>query len=151
MNEERHQTFKILSRHILICALVTILIFWFINEIPNSVYLFARIHIWLSIPIGLTISTWLTSKLIYNQLTNQNRNRFLVAFGFIFYSWTVAFLSTAISEAVLGTIKNKRFEIFDTLEGYAIYQLWFYWGVGIIHGLTGGLFLAMDLKKLKNE
>ena len=151
MNEERKQTFKILSRHILIGASVIILIFWFINEIPNSDYLFPRIHIWLSIPIGLTISTWLTSKLIYNQSTNQNRNSFLVAFGFIFYSWTVAFLSTAISEAVLGTIKNKRFETFDTLKGYAIYQLWFYWGVGIIHGLTGGLFLAMDLKKLKNE
>ena len=132
MNEERKQTFKILSRHILIGASVIILIFWFINEIPNSDYLFPRIHIWLSIPIGLTISTWLTSKLIYNQSTNQNRNSFLVAFGFIFYSWTVAFLSTAISEAVLGTIKNKRFETFDTLKGYAIYQLWFYWGVGII-------------------
>ena len=151
MNEKIKQTFKILSRHILIGASVTILIFWFINEIPNSDYLLARLHIWLTIPIGLTIATWLTSKLIYNQLTKQNRNRFLLAFGFIFFSWTIALLSTALSEGVLGTIKNKRFEIYNALEGYAIYQLWFYWGVAIIHGLTGGLFLAMDLKKLKNE
>jgi len=56
-----------------------------------------------------------------------------------------------LSEGVLGTIRHGRLEIIDTLEGYAIYRLWFYWGVGIIHGLTGGFFLAMDLKKLKNE
>jgi uncharacterized protein YneF (UPF0154 family) len=151
MNRERKQTFKILLRHLLIGVLVTIFIFWLIDEIPYSDYILARLHIWLTIPFGLILSSWLTSKLIYNRLTRQNRNRFLIAFGFIFFSWTVAFLSTAISEGVLGTIKNRRFEILDALAGYGIYQLWLYWLLGIIHGLTGGLFLAMDFKKLRNE
>lgn len=151
MTGEKTKTFKILLRHLLIGVLATIFIFWLIDEIPNSDYLLARLHIWLTIPIGMTISTWLTSKLIYNLLTNQNRNRFVIAFGFLFFSWTVAFLSTAISEGILGTIRNGRFEILDALVGYGIYQLWLYWLLGIIHGLTGGLFLAMDFKKLKNE
>lgn len=151
MNKEIKLTFKILLRHILIGVSVTIFIFWIINEIPNSDYLLARLHIWLTISFGLILASLLTSKLIYNQLTRQNRNSFLIAFGFIFFGWTVAFLSTAISEGILETIRNRRFEIFDAIVGYGIYQLWFYWLVGIINGLTGGLFLAMDFKKLKNE
>lgn len=149
MKQEIKLTFKILSRHLIIGALVTVFIFWLINEIPNSDYLLARLHIWLTIPFGLTLATWLTSKLIYKQVTGQKRNVYLVAFSFILFSWTIAFLSTALSEGILATIKNRRFEIFEALEGYAIYQLWFYWGVGIIHGLTGGLFLSFDLNKLK--
>jgi hypothetical protein len=146
MTQDTKLTFKILSRHIIIGALVTVFIFWIINEIPNRDYLLARLHIWLTIPIGLTLTTWLTSKLVYYQLTIQNKNKFLVAFGFIFFSWTIAFLSTAIIEGVFETIRNKRFEILDALEGYAIYRLWVYWGIAIIHGLTGGIFLAIDLK-----
>jgi hypothetical protein len=126
-------------------------IFWLINEIPNSDYLLARLHILLTLPIGLTLATWLTSKSIYNQITRQKRNKYLVAFGFIFFSWTIAFLSTAISEGILGTIRNRRFEILDALVGYGIYQLWFYWLIGLIHGLTGGLFLGINFNKLKNE
>ena len=151
MNRERKRTFGILFRHLLIGASVTIFIFWLINEIPNSDYLVSRLHIWLAIPLGLTLATWLTSKLIYKQLKRHNRNSFIIAFGFIFFSWTVAFLSTAISEGVLGTIRNRRFEIIDALVAYSIYQLWFYWLLGVIHGLAGGLFLAIDFKKLKNE
>ncbi|EOZ91933.1 hypothetical protein A33Q_4026 [Indibacter alkaliphilus LW1] len=149
MKQDIKLTFQILSRHLIIGALVTVFIFWLINEIPNSDYLIARLHIWLTIPFGLTLSTWLTSKLIYKQVTGQKRNVYLVAFSFILFIWTIAFLSTALSEGVLATIKNRRFEIFDALQGYAIYRLWFYWGAGIIHGLTGGLFLSMDLKTLK--
>lgn len=151
MNRERKLTFGILLRHLLIGASVAIFVFWLLNEIPSNDYLLAKLHIGLTITFGLILSTWTTSKLIYNQLTIQNRNSFLIAFGFIFFSWSVAFLSTTISEGILGTIKNKRFEIFDTLVGYAIYQLWVYLVLGIIHGITGGLFLAMDLKKLENE
>jgi hypothetical protein len=151
VNRERKQTFKILLGHLLIGVSVTIFIFWLLDEIPNSDYLLARLHIWLTIPIGLTLTTWLISKPIYNQLTRQNRNPFVIAFGFLFFSWTVAFLSTAISEGILETFRKNGFEIFDALLGYGIYQLWLYWLIGIIHGLTGGLFLAMDFKKLKNE
>ena len=150
MNREGKQTFYILIRHLLIGAAVTIFIFWLFNEIPNSDYLLASLHIWLTLPIGLTLAALLSSKLIYIQLTRQNRNRFLIAFGFIFFSWTVAFLTTAISDGIMGTIRNRRLEIFDTIIGYGIYQLWVYWLLGLIHGLTGGLFLAMDFKKLKN-
>jgi len=149
MKQEIKLTFKILSRHLIVGALVTVFIFWLINEIPNSDYLLTKLHIWLTIPFGLTLASWLTSKRIFKQVTGQKRNVYLVAFSFILFSWTIAFLSTALSEGVLATIKNRRFEIIDALEGYAIYQLWFYWSVGIIHGLTGGLFLALDLKKLK--
>jgi hypothetical protein len=149
MKQEMKLTFKILSRHLIIGALVTVFIFWLINEIPNSDYLLARLHIWLTIPLGLTLATWLTSKLIYRQVVGQKRNVYTVAFGFIFFSWTIAFLSTSLSEGVLESIRSRRFEILEALQGYAIYRLWFYWGAGIIHGLTGGLFLAIDLKKLK--
>lgn len=151
MNIEIKQTFNILIRHLLIGASVTIFILWLINEIPNSDYLLARIHIWLTIPIVLTLAALLSSKLIYIQLIRSNRNRFLIAFGFIFFSWTLAFLSTSISEGIFWTIINRRFKIFDTIVGYGIYQLWFYWLSGLIHGLTGGLFLAMDFKRLINR
>lgn len=149
MNRERKQTFKILLGHLLIGVSVTIFIFWLIDEIPNSDYLLARLHIWLTIPFGLTLATWLTSKLVYRQLVEQKRNIYIIAFGFIFFIWTIAFLSSALSEGVMESIKNRQFEILDALQGYAIYRLWFYWGAGIIHGLTGGLFLSIDLKKLK--
>jgi len=149
MKQEIKLTFQILTRHLIIGALVTVLIFWIINEIPYSDYLLARLHIWLTIPFGLTLATWLTSKLAYRQVVEQKRNVYIIAFGFIFFIWTIAFLSTALSEGVMESIKNRQFEILDALQGYAIYRLWFYWGAGIIHGLTGGLFLSIDLKKLK--
>jgi len=91
MNQERKLTFKILARNLIIGAFVTIFIFWIINEIPNKDYLLERLHIWLTIPFGLTLATWLTSKMIYNQITRQNRNRYLIAFGFIFLVGQLSF------------------------------------------------------------
>ena len=146
MTQERKRTFKILSKHLIIGALVTVFIFWTIGEIPYPKYFLDKLHIWLPLPFVLTLSTWLTSTIVYRQLNERKRNKYLTSFIFIFYSWTILFLSTAVSEGLLSSLKNHRFEIFDAIEGYAIYQLWFYWGVAIIHGLTGGVFLALDLK-----
>jgi hypothetical protein len=139
-------TFKILSRHLIIGALVTVFVYWTIGEIPYLEYFLDKLHIWLPLPFVLTLSTWLTSTTVYRQLTEKKRNMYFTAFFFIFFSWTILFLSTAISDGLLSSIRHHRFEIFDAIEGYAIYQLWFYWGVAIIHGLIGGIFLAIDLK-----
>jgi hypothetical protein len=140
MKQERKLTFKILSRQLIIGVLVTVFVFWTIGEIPSTIYFLDKLHIWLPLPFVLTISTWLTSTTVYRQLTEKKRNRYLTAFIFIFYSWTILFLSTAISDGLLSSLRHHRFEIFDAIEGYAIYRLWFYWSIAIIHGLTGGFF-----------
>jgi hypothetical protein len=61
MKQNRSLIFKILLRHLIISALVTVLMFWIIDEISNRDYLLERLHILLTITIGLTLSTWLTS------------------------------------------------------------------------------------------
>lgn len=151
MNKGRIKTFKLLSIHLFIGGLATILFFGLTNEIPNRHYLLERLHIWLTIPIGLALSTWFCSKLIYNQLTKRNRKTYWLAFGFIFFSWTVVFLLTAIIDGVFETIRSRQFEVVDALTGYIIYRLWFYWGVGFIHGMTGGILLALDLQKFRKR
>ena len=147
MNREVKQIFKILLRHLIIGALGTVLFFWSIGELPDYKYFLSKLHILSLISFLLTLITWLVSKTVFIQITNTNRNKFFVAFVFIFFSWTILFLLTAISDGLESSIKEKRFEIINSIEGYAIYRLWAYWGVAIIHGLIGGSFLAVDLKR----
>jgi hypothetical protein len=134
MNEKRIQTFTILLRDILIGASLTILIFWLINEIPNNDYLLARLHIWLTIPIGLTLATWLTSKLIYNQLTKQKRNRFLVAFGFFFLVGLLHFFRQQLAKEFWEQLKTNDSKFLKHLKDIRF----------INFGFTGELALFTD-------
>lgn len=49
------------------------------------------------------------------------------------------------------TIEKGQGRILDAIAGYTIYQLWIYGGLGLIHGLLGGIFLNYDLKKNLEE
>lgn len=62
-------------------------------------------------------------------------------------SWIFNLYAKALAMGVLLTIENGQERILNSIFGYTIYQLWLYGGLGLIHGLLGGILLKSDLKK----
>ena len=53
----------------------------------------------------------------------------------------------AATVGIVDSIEQARPKFLDSIMSFTIYQLLFYLGLGIIHGLIGGIFLKIDLKK----
>lgn len=62
-------------------------------------------------------------------------------------TWILTLYSKAIVIGVYSTFEKGQGGILEAIAGYTIYQLWIYGGLGLIHGLLGGIFLNYDLKK----
>jgi hypothetical protein len=144
--------FKILTRHILLGAIVTFLIFWIVGELPYLTMINDRIWIWLCILTVTLLFIWTISKVFKRQLMRQeNSRRYVFSSTFILTVWLMLFLTTAIIDGLFASLKSGQFEILDYLEGYVIYRLWVYLGLGVLHGLIGGLFLSLDLKSFSKN
>ena len=139
-------TFKIIARHIAIGAIVTVGFFWFLGELPYFSDISDRLWIWFTLPVLLTLVIWMTAKSIGKQMIEKKRNKYFVSVLFIFCMWLVLILVTSILEGVNSSIRSGRFEVLDSVVGFVIYRLWVYLGLGIIHALIGGIFMAFDLK-----
>jgi len=139
--------YSIILKHYLIGILVVFIGFWSIGEIPRWYTVKRDLMEWvitvLSIPaVGLLIS-WLIDK----RLKKNQKNIYLHSVLMIFLTWIFLLYSIALIMGIIITIEYGRERILESIAGATIYRLWLYGGLGIIHGLTGGILLAIDLKK----
>lgn len=142
------QTFKILARHIAIGALITLIVFWAMGELPYFSDISDRMWIWLLLPIIILLLTWWLTNTIFHYVTKRIMNIYVLSFVFILIIWLTLFLATSILEGINASLKSGKNEILYFFEGFVVYRLWVYLGLGTIHALTGGIFLSMDLRKL---
>ena len=121
--------------------------FWIIGEIPKW-YTIERDWLqWtvtiLSIPIiGLWFS-WTTR----NRLRKNQKKNYGYSVLILFVTWILILYLKATVIGLTNTIESGREKILESIAGYTIYQLWIYGGLGLIHGLLGGIILNLDLKK----
>lgn len=140
-------TYQILIKHIIIGGLVTLFIFYIINELPYFSVIKENIVNALAVALILALTIWIASSKINKLLIDKNANFYLISIIFILFVWILLFISSALYEGLESSLRNKRFEIVEATEGWIIYRLWIYTGVGMIHGFIGGIFLAIELKK----
>jgi hypothetical protein len=96
-----------------------------------------------SIPlIGLFFS-WRTSV----RLQRTVRKIYPYSVLIIFMTWILTLYTKALTVGLFSTIESGQEKILESIAGYTIYQLWIYGGLGLIHGLLGGILLNLDLKK----
>ena len=62
-------------------------------------------------------------------------------------TWILTLYTKALTVGLFSTIESGQEKILESIAGYTIYQLWIYGGLGLIHGLLGGILLNLDLKK----
>lgn len=70
-------------------------------------------------------------------------------------TWILTLYSKALAMGLYSTFEKGQERILEAIAGYTIYQLWIYGGLGLVHGLLGGILLNYDLKKnmkkIKND
>lgn len=141
------ETFKILLRHYLIGITVTVIVFWSINEIPSLYYFQLNLTEWIATIISIPLIGLLMSKLLTNRLRRTEKGLYLSSSLIIIITWVFVLYAKALIVGIVDSIEQGQEELIDAMTGFTIYQLWIYLGLGIAHGLIGGLFLKTDLKK----
>ena len=141
-------TFKILTLHIAIGALITFIVFWAMGELPYFSDISDRMWIWILTPIIILLVIWLSTNTVFHYVTNKMMNNYVLSAIFIFIMCMSLFLSTTLLEGINASAKSGKNEIFNFFEGFVVYRLWVYLVLGIMHALIGGIFLTMDLRKL---
>lgn len=121
--------------------------FWIIGEIPRWYTVEHELLQWtvttISIPlIGLWFS-WRTSV----RIKKIQRKIYAYSVFILFMTWILTLYIKAIAVGLTSTIESGQERIIESIAGYTIYQLWIYGGLGLIHGLFGGILLNFDLKK----
>jgi H+/Cl- antiporter ClcA len=142
-----YKTTIILIRHYLIGILTMVVILWTLNEFPNRMYFQLHLTEWYATIFSIPIAGLLLAKLLSNRLKRTDKGLYLYSFLTIFISWIFIFLAKALTVGLVGSIEDEISELHKSLVGFSIYQLWFYLIIGTVHGLIGGLFLKIDLKK----
>ena len=138
--------YRILLRHFLIGIAITAIIFWSINEIPGLYYFQEHLTEWIATIVSIPVIVFLMAKLLFKQLIQTNNRIYLYSFLTILITWILILYAKAAVVGIVDSIERSKFKFVDSLSGATIYQLWFYLGVGIIHGIIGGIFLRIDLK-----
>ena len=123
------------------------IIFWSINEIPSLYYFQEHLTEWIATIVSIPVIGFLMAKLLFHQLTRTNNKIYLYSFLTILITWILILYAKAIAVGIVTSIEKAEFRFVDSLIGFTIYQLWIYLGLGIIHGIIGGIFLRIDLKK----
>ena len=139
-------TFKILTRHIAIGALITFIVFWVTGELAGLLRNITWIMVLIPL-ISLLVIWWFTDT-IFRYVSNRVMNRYVLSAIFILFIWLTLFISITLLEGITALVRIGKNVILDAFEGYIVYQLWVYLGLGIFHALIGGIFLAIDLRKI---
>ncbi|MBM77218.1 MAG: hypothetical protein CL846_01930 [Crocinitomicaceae bacterium] len=145
------ETFKILLRHYLIAIMITMIVFWLINEIPSVEYLKLNKTETIATIVSIPIVGILFSKLLYRRMKKTEKNLYYYSVLTLGMTWVLILYSKAIILGIVRTIEIGQLELFDSIIGYSIYQLWLFLGLGIINGIIGGIFLKIDLIKNLNK
>lgn len=121
------------------------------GELPYFSDISDRIWIWVLIPIIILLVIWWFTKTIFHYVANEVMNSYILSAIFILTIWLTLFLSTTLLEGINASTKSGKNEILYFFEGFLVYRLWVYLGLGLIHASIGGVFLAMDLQKLRRR
>ena len=142
------EIYKIVFKHYLIGLAVILVGFWSIGELP-SWYTIERDWIqWLTTILAIPIIGILISRLIDKQLNKGEKNTYFLSVIMIFLTWIMTLYSKAIIIGIVGSFEFGHERVLESIAGFTIYQLWIYGGLGILHGLLGGVLLAKELKKI---
>jgi len=146
-----YKTKTILFKHYLFGLLGVTFGFLLIGEFPSWFTIKRDWIQWIitiaSIPlIGIFIAKRIDKRL---KLTGKKINLFSAFM--IFLTWVLILYSKAFAMGLIDTIGSGSEKILESIVGYTIYQLWIYVGLGVIHGILGGFFLANELKKIRKH
>lgn len=139
---------KVIFRHFLIGILITALIFWLIDEFPKLYFIKRNINSWLITAFSIPIIILIMSRFFYRKfIVRKNINQFVASLAILIF-WILIFCFKAIVMSILFSISKNELIVFESLISITIYQLWVYFGIGLIHSIFGGYFLFIDLKTL---
>tara|TARA_Y100000589_G_scaffold322241_1_gene354852 strand:- start:1811 stop:2224 length:414 start_codon:yes stop_codon:yes gene_type:complete len=127
------------------------IVFWLINEIPSVEYLKLNKTETIATIVSIPIVGILFSKLLYRRMKKTEKNLYYYSVLTLGMTWVLILYSKAIILGIVRTIEIGQLELFDSIIGYSIYQLWLFLGLGIINGIIGGIFLKIDLIKNLNK
>ena len=145
------ETFKILLRHYIIGLAITVVIFWIINEIPGIFYFEEHLTEWIATFVSIPVIGFFMAKILSNRLKRTDNKLYLFSALIILLTWVLILYFKAVVFGIVASIEQTQFKFFDSIIGFTIYQLWIFLGLGIIHGVIGGIFLSVDLKKSKGK
>lgn len=145
------ELYKIVFKHYLIGLVVILIGFWSIGELPSWFTIERDWIQWLTTILSIPIIGVFISKRIDKKLNKAKKNIYLLSVLMIFLTWIMTLYSKAIIIGIVESFEFGRERVLESIAGYTIYQLWIYGGLGILHGLLGGILLAKDLKKIKNK
>ncbi|MGM1057471.1 MAG: hypothetical protein ACQEWG_16415 [Bacteroidota bacterium] len=139
------ETYKIILRHYIIGLAITVVIFWMINEIPGIYYFEEHLNEWIATLVAIPVIGLFMAKILSNRLKRTDGKLYLFSTLIILLTWVLILYFKA---AIVGIVTSiDQFKFLDSIIGFTIYQLWIFLGLGIIHGVIGGIFLSIDLKK----
>ena len=142
------EIYKTVFKHYLIGLVVILIGFWSIGELP-SWYTIERDWVqWLTAILSIPIIGLLISFRIDKKLKKDSKNIYLFSVLMIFLTWILVLYSKALIIGIVESFEFGRERILESIAGFTIYQLWIYGGLGILHGLLGGVLLAKELKKI---
>lgn len=144
-NDLLTKTAQIIFKHYLIGLIAIIIGLWIIGEVPGWFTIQSDLLQWcvsiLSIPlIGLFFSWRVKIRIERNE-----KRLYLYSALILFMTYILTLYSKAIVMGLYETIESGQESILEAIAGYTIYQLWIYSGLGLIHGLLGGILLNYDL------
>ncbi|MFN4764112.1 hypothetical protein ACKGJN_13365 [Gillisia sp. Q332] len=141
------ETYKIILRHYIIGLAITVVIFWMINEIPGIYYFEEHLTEWIATLVAIPVIGLFMAKILSNRLKRTNGKLYLFSTWIILLTWVLILYFKAAIVGIVTSIDQVQFKFLDSIIGFTIYQLWIFLGLGIIHGVIGGIFLSIDLKK----
>ncbi len=131
--------------------MITVIVFWSINEIPSLYYFELHLTEWIATIVSIPLIGLIMAKLLSNRLKRSTKRLYLYTFLTLTMTWISVLYSKAVTVGIFESIAKQQPEFFDVIIGFTIYQLWIYLGLGLIHGVSGGIFLTLDLKKIKKR
>jgi hypothetical protein len=141
------KVYTILLKHYLIGLIVTASVFASIGEFPTRFFFQLRLTEWTATFLSIPIVGLFLSNLLFRQIRKNEKNLYLKSLLTILSTWILVLYSKAATVGFFDSLEKGQSKFIDAIIGFTIYQLWIFIGIGIIHGLIGGVFLKMDLKK----
>lgn len=145
------EIYKIVFKHYLIGLVIILVGLWAIGELPSWFSIERDWIQWITTILSIPIIGVLISRRIDKKLKKGQNNFYFFSVLIIFLTWIIVLYLKAI---IIGIVESLEFEserVMESIVGYTIYQLWIYGGLGILHGILGGVLLAKDLKKVNNK
>lgn len=140
-------TTGIIFKHYLIGLLAITIGAWIIEEIPRWYTIEQDLIQWMVTILSIPLVGFLFAWRINVRLQRTEKNIYSFSVLIIFLTWILVLYAKAMVMGLIATFESGQEKVLESIAGYTIYQLWIYGGIGLIHGLLGGILLRLDLKK----